>query len=184
MKYYACSEKGLREHNEDAYLTEKIDDCYFFGIADGMGGHVGGEFASSIAIDQIKDLIKSKKQDGLIEGIKKANSTIVYENEKRNSNMGTTIVACSVNEKTGECTIIHIGDPDTYFATRYSDVESYGTKEEHIEALELRLQRSPKLNLQVAHFAAQPEPHRLDNLDRMPKLKFYCCVRNSFLNNA
>ncbi len=64
-------------------------------------------------------------------------------------------------------TIMHIGDPDTYFATRYSDVASYGTKEEHINALEQRLQKSPNLKLQVAHFAAQPEPHRLDNLDRM-----------------
>ncbi len=63
--------------------------------------------------------------------------------------------------------MIHVGDPDTYFATRYSDQAAFGTKEEHIEALEQRLDRSPKLRLQVAHFAAQPEPHRLDNLDRM-----------------
>ena len=66
-------------------------------------------------------------------------------------------------------TIIHIGDPDTYFSTRYADVKSYGTKEEHILAFENRLKKNPGLRFQVAHFAAQPECHRLDNLDRMLK---------------
>ncbi|MFW9979886.1 MAG: amidohydrolase family protein [Candidatus Thorarchaeota archaeon] len=63
--------------------------------------------------------------------------------------------------------LVHIGDPDTYFATRYSDARVYGTKEEHIQEFENRLHRSPKVQFQAAHFGAQPEPHRLENLGRM-----------------
>ena len=114
MKYYASSEKGLREHNEDAYIAEKINEHYFFGVADGMGGHAGGEFASKIAICELKESIERKGQVGLKEGFEKANSTIVSENERRQSNMGTTLVACSLNEKTGECIIAHVGDSRAY----------------------------------------------------------------------
>ncbi len=63
--------------------------------------------------------------------------------------------------------LVHIGDPDTYFATRYTDARVYGTKEEHIQEFENRLFRTPKARVQAAHFAAQPGPHRLENLGRM-----------------
>ncbi|MHA1481211.1 MAG: amidohydrolase family protein [Candidatus Thorarchaeota archaeon] len=63
--------------------------------------------------------------------------------------------------------LIHIGDPDTYFASRYSDSKQYGTKEEHIQEFENRLKKHTKPIFQVAHFLAQPEPHRIDNLARM-----------------
>jgi predicted TIM-barrel fold metal-dependent hydrolase len=63
--------------------------------------------------------------------------------------------------------LVHIADPDTYFATRYTDARVYGTKEEHLQEFENRLYRNPNLTFQAAHFAAQPEPHRLENLGRM-----------------
>ena len=50
VEYYSISEKGLREHNEDYCIAEKINDLYIFGVADGIGGHTGGEFASKMAI--------------------------------------------------------------------------------------------------------------------------------------
>ena len=114
MKYYVISEKGRRDKNEDCTIAGKIDDFYFFGVADGMGGHAGGEIASRIAIAELKESIKRKGKDGLIYGFEKANETIVNENERRNSSMGTTLAACCVNEKTGECIIVHIGDSRVY----------------------------------------------------------------------
>ena len=114
MKYYSISEKGLREHNEDYCITEKINDLYIFGVADGIGGHAGGELASRIAVEELKESIKRKGKHGFIEGFEKANNTIVNENERRQSNMGTTLVACSVNEKTGECIMAHVGDSRAY----------------------------------------------------------------------
>ncbi|MFX0167861.1 MAG: amidohydrolase family protein [Candidatus Hodarchaeota archaeon] len=60
--------------------------------------------------------------------------------------------------------LLHVADPDTYYATAYSDSKKYGTKEEHLHELEVLIQNHPDLQFQLAHFAAQPEVHRLDHL--------------------
>jgi predicted TIM-barrel fold metal-dependent hydrolase len=62
--------------------------------------------------------------------------------------------------------IIHMGDPDTYYASKYQDSEKYGTKDEHLKQLEDVISRHPKLRFQVPHFGSQPEIHRLLNLIR------------------
>ncbi|MHA2303292.1 MAG: amidohydrolase family protein [Candidatus Thorarchaeota archaeon] len=62
--------------------------------------------------------------------------------------------------------ILHLSDPDTYYASRYTDTDYFGTKERDLEELEGVLSRYPDIKFQIAHFAAQPEIHRLDNLSR------------------
>jgi predicted TIM-barrel fold metal-dependent hydrolase len=63
--------------------------------------------------------------------------------------------------------IIHTSDPDTYYSTRYTNTEFYGTKEQHVREFETRVARNGTLKIQAAHFAAQPEPRWIENLDRM-----------------
>lgn len=60
--------------------------------------------------------------------------------------------------------LLHMADPDTYYATTYSNSEIFGTKEEHLNELENLIQNHPDLQFQLAHFAAQPEIHRLPRL--------------------
>jgi hypothetical protein len=67
-------------------------------------------------------------------------------------------------EEEGHPLLIHVGDPDTFFATTYHDSAVYGTKEEHLNQLEYLIQKYPKLRFQLAHFGAQPEIHRLPHL--------------------
>jgi len=62
--------------------------------------------------------------------------------------------------------IIHIGDPDTYYASQYKDSEKYGLKGDHLQELEDVFIRHNKLRVQVPHLGAQPEIHRLPNLSR------------------
>ena len=62
--------------------------------------------------------------------------------------------------------IIHIGDPDTYYASQYRDSEKYGYKDDHLQELEDVLSRHRKLRVQVPHLGAQPEIHRLPDLSR------------------
>lgn len=62
--------------------------------------------------------------------------------------------------------IIHIGDPDTYYANQYKDSAKYGLKEDHLRELEDLLSKHRKLRVQVPHLGAQPEIHRLPELSR------------------
>jgi predicted TIM-barrel fold metal-dependent hydrolase len=60
--------------------------------------------------------------------------------------------------------LLHMADPDTYYATNYANSRIYGTKDEHLNELETLIQNHPDLQFQLAHFAAQPEIHRLPHL--------------------
>jgi predicted TIM-barrel fold metal-dependent hydrolase len=60
--------------------------------------------------------------------------------------------------------LLHVSDPDTYYATAYSNAKVFGTKEGHLDELETLIQTHPDLQFQLAHFAAQPEIHRLPHL--------------------
>jgi len=62
--------------------------------------------------------------------------------------------------------LIHISDPDTYYASQYRDSEKYGLKDDHLQELEDVLSRHNKLRVQVPHLGAQPEIHRLPDLSR------------------
>ena len=65
--------------------------------------------------------------------------------------------------------LLHVSDPDTYYASQYRDSEKYGTKNRHLEELEDILSRHPKLRFQIPHFGAQPEITRLPKLTHWMK---------------
>jgi len=54
-----------RQRNEDSYLVN--DQLKLYIVADGMGGHAGGEFASKIAVSTVEEIIKG--EDRLKSGI-------------------------------------------------------------------------------------------------------------------
>ena len=114
VKFHVISEKGLREQNEDYFIAEKVNDFFVFAIADGIGGHAGGELASRIAIVELKESLKRRGAQGLKEGFEKANSTIISENKRRHINMGTTLVACILNKENGEYIVANVGDSRAY----------------------------------------------------------------------
>jgi len=66
------------------------------------------------------------------------------------------IKACEVGQKLGMMFMVHIADPDTWFATKYSDPVRYGTKRQQYEGLERMLDRftSPWI---AAHMGGWPE---------------------------
>ena len=100
LKCHSLCDIGLvRTENQDSIYTN--EDLGLFIVADGMGGHEGGQVASQIAIETIPDYIKKNLNNisspvELIEkAIKKANTDIYetgcYENPEL-MGMGTTVV--------------------------------------------------------------------------------------------
>lgn len=59
-------------------------------------------------------------------------------------------------ESLGMMIMVHVADPDTWFATRYADRATYGTKADHYRALERMIDRFPKPWV-AAHMGGWPE---------------------------
>lgn len=95
------SHRGLcRENNEDSFFVDDVVGAYV--VADGMGGHEGGEVASSTAVNTLgkffsKYLVKGEQEMiplVIDKALQEANDDIIELRKKRSelSNMGTTVV--------------------------------------------------------------------------------------------
>ncbi len=104
MEYAYLTDPGkVRDHNEDSVIiTKNHNNEMLLAVADGMGGHRGGEIASSIAISNIgkkfKELGKLGTKEEAILWIKNVVSEAnvqIYKYTEENpesEGMGTTIV--------------------------------------------------------------------------------------------
>ncbi len=110
---------NVRTAQEDSHdiaaLTPNGD---VFVVCDGMGGHVGGKQASSIAVKSIIDYLKKERypqpMQALNDALQFANMQILgYANEHPElKGMGTT--ACIVLLQDSEAYIAHVGDSRIY----------------------------------------------------------------------
>ena len=112
----ALSDRGLnREINEDsAWIGSQI-----IAVADGLGGHAGGEVASAIVINRLakaekKEFTKESVHDLVIEITAKANSEIAkkIKDFPKLKGMGTTLTSLISTED--KVALIHIGDSRCY----------------------------------------------------------------------
>ena len=94
------SDKGTRDHNEDAYgyRAEKGKACFV--VADGLGGHEKGEMASAAAVEYIllhfAD-IEEYQQESLLELLKETDQA-VKNSQNIYPDMRTTVAAAFVQE--------------------------------------------------------------------------------------
>jgi serine/threonine protein phosphatase PrpC len=141
------SDPGLvRELDEDSLLVITVnltcEACTglavgLFAVADGMGGHAGGEVASRIALQVlgeeviirlvVPDLAHEPPEppgegrptwdeeialQHLREAVMMANDQVYLERHRRNNDMGTTLTAALVRD--GRLLIAHVGDCRAY----------------------------------------------------------------------
>ena len=119
MKFYAITDIGRkRELNEDYIYTsgQPIGALpNLFIVADGMGGHKAGDYASMHTVDRFVEVIREHGvQDAINEAVTAANAYI-YQRSRENSNlsgMGTTLVLASCIGN--EAIVANIGDSRLY----------------------------------------------------------------------
>lgn len=101
----------VRDHNEDGYLFD--DNLGLIAVADGMGGHRGGEVASATALEALHTALSGSS--GIREAIGVANDT-VFERSTTDEGlrgMGTTLTA-GIFDRLGTLTVGHVGDSRAY----------------------------------------------------------------------
>ena len=113
MRICHRTHQGLvRASNQDSLLVDEG----VMGVADGMGGHNGGETASRVAVQVLKNALRGKKPEprALEVGIEAANRRIfdMSRHDSALSGMGTTTTL--LWENGSEALICHVGDSRAY----------------------------------------------------------------------
>lgn len=128
----AKSEVGkVRAKNEDTFGF--FPATSFYVVADGMGGHAGGEIASQLAVETMQTSLQETKDEDLTpildpEGrsslagrrlliaAERANGEILGTSRQKPelTGMGTTIAALLFEERGQQASICHVGDSRVY----------------------------------------------------------------------
>ncbi len=123
MKCVSLTHVGrVRSENQDSVINLKdLWGTYFFGVADGMGGHKAGDVASQTLTKELEKFFKKcdKKKcfaapESICRKIEEINRQI-YDMSQENPDyegMGTTLTLAFTNGKTGY--IYQIGDSRAY----------------------------------------------------------------------
>jgi len=156
----AATDTGrVRDHNEDGYLVDHV--VGLFAVADGMGGHRGGEVASAAALEALR--IAFVAGAPVDEAVGVANDavheqSVAYPNLR---GMGTTLTAGSFDDE-GHLVLGHVGDSRAYLA-RDGDLERVTTDhslvEELIQAGELtpeEAERDPRRSMITRALGLEP----------------------------
>jgi len=101
---------NVRTHNEDAY---HVDAEHNFGVlADGMGGHEGGEIASRIVVESVCREIREGRP--MAEALVQAHHAVrkAANNGEGKPGMGSTALVLKINDENFE--IVWVGDSRAY----------------------------------------------------------------------
>jgi serine/threonine protein phosphatase PrpC len=111
-----------RKQNQDSGLA--IPELGFFIVADGMGGHQGGEIASQLCVEKFAEYLRANPADAshpiddvtlLYQALHVANQAI-YDQSQRDPHllgMGTTVTALKISGS--RATILQVGDSRAYY---------------------------------------------------------------------
>ncbi len=109
----------LRSRNEDAAAIEVTEHGLVMVICDGMGGHKGGDRASTIAADVFIETIQNSSEpfsyeSALYDAVANANQAILETGERDPElrGMGTTMVGAVIQNQVAY--IVNIGDSRAY----------------------------------------------------------------------
>ncbi len=130
MKTYSITTRGMvRSENQDCCFTSELPvGCLpnLFIVADGMGGHVGGKYASHKALQAVINSLQSKEEEFADEGraqqvieeaIQRANEEVIEESQKQGmEGMGTTLVVATILQG-NRLLVANVGDSRLYIVS-------------------------------------------------------------------
>ncbi len=129
----SCTHKGYRRvTNEDSFFVRRFSpQSCLLAVADGMGGEVGGDLASRIAVGYLKNCDEPKKagvQDVLTDWVQNVHSEVLAMVDERPElqGMGTTLVLAYI--KKPFLYWAHVGDSRLYL---FRDGNLIRTTEDH-----------------------------------------------------
>ncbi len=102
---------NVRESNQDRGHF----GGYVAVVADGMGGHQGGETAATIAISEFVGITDPVGPSGLVELVEDANRAVFERAADPDlRGMGTTLVALTLRPAEGKISVVNVGDSRAY----------------------------------------------------------------------
>jgi len=142
---HGVSDVGMRrDHNEDSFLVDL--DLGLFVVADGMGGHAGGEHASRLAVETIQREVRAAREstggaferpdgiedsplpDVMRQAVEAACAAIfdAAQTDTELAGMGTTVTAALMDGN--HAFVAHVGDSRCYLLR---DGKIYQVSEDH-----------------------------------------------------
>ena len=122
MKTFSKTDIGMvREVNQDYVFVSDLPVGKLpnlFVVADGMGGHKAGEFASRFTVEVVKEALAESSEETpeamIIQAITSANRKLLEtaKQDSRMEGMGTTLVVATVIERT--LYLANVGDSRLY----------------------------------------------------------------------
>ncbi len=106
----------VRSSNQDAVFCGEV----LFAVADGMGGHAGGEVASRVALEALQEVFdeSAPSLDDLVEAVEAANLAVWEQsaNDTELSGMGSTLTVLALVDEDGEerLAVANVGDSRAY----------------------------------------------------------------------
>ncbi|MET0920621.1 MAG: Stp1/IreP family PP2C-type Ser/Thr phosphatase [Acidimicrobiia bacterium] len=121
----------VREGNEDGYLVD--DSIGLVALADGMGGHLGGEVASATALEALRAALHSGRP--LRDAMHDANEAVYAKSltDPALTGMGTTLTAGTMAAG-GTLILAHVGDSRAYLL-RDGALTRVTTDHSHVQEL-------------------------------------------------
>jgi serine/threonine protein phosphatase PrpC len=166
LTWTRISEIGKRATNQDTVGEAFKSPLACFVLADGAGGHAGGEVASRVVVESILDCFNGKPAFGAEALLGYANCAIAAVAAKklaepRYADMSTTVTALLVDQAHGQALWAHLGDSRIYL---FRNARLHAMSKDHSLTQQLidagyakpdQLRAHPQRNILTAAIGAQ-----------------------------